>query len=33
VYFYLAWMRTIREAIAAGTLESLQAPPEEKVAC
>lgn len=32
VYFYLAWMRTIREAIEAGTLGELQAPPEEKVA-
>ncbi|HYR46109.1 MAG TPA: tRNA guanosine(34) transglycosylase Tgt, partial [Thermoanaerobaculia bacterium] len=31
VYFYLDWMRTIREAIAAGTLDKLQAPPEEKV--
>ncbi len=31
VHFYLAWMRTIREAIAAGRLESLSAPPEEKV--
>src|SRR5438552_10699589 len=31
VFFYLNWMRTIREAIAAGTLEKLQAPPEEKV--
>jgi queuine tRNA-ribosyltransferase len=32
VFFYLAWMRTIREAIAAGTLADLQAPPEEKIA-
>jgi len=32
VFFYLAWMRTIREAIAAGTLASLAAPPEEKIA-
>ena len=31
VFFYLDWMRTIREAIAAGTLEKLEAPPEEKV--
>ena len=31
VYFYLDWMRTIREAIGAGTLDKLQAPPEEKV--
>ena len=31
VHFYLAWMRTIREAIAGGTLASLAAPPEEKV--
>ena len=32
VFFYLAWMRTIREAIAAGALAGLQAPPEEKIA-
>ena len=32
VFFYLAWMRTIREAIEAGTLADLQAPPEEKIA-
>jgi queuine tRNA-ribosyltransferase len=32
VFFYLAWMRAIREAIGAGTLSALQAPPEEKVA-
>jgi queuine tRNA-ribosyltransferase len=32
VFFYLAWMRTIREAIAAGSLAALQAPPEEKIA-
>jgi queuine tRNA-ribosyltransferase len=32
VFFYLDWMRTIREAIAAGTLASLAAPPEEKIA-
>jgi queuine tRNA-ribosyltransferase len=31
VFFYLDWMRTIREAVAAGTLEKLQAPPEGKV--
>jgi queuine tRNA-ribosyltransferase len=31
VFFYLAWMRTIRDAIAAGTLASLAAPPEDKV--
>ena len=31
VHFYLAWMRTIREAIAAGTLASLAAPPEDRV--
>ncbi|HKA36643.1 MAG TPA: tRNA guanosine(34) transglycosylase Tgt [Thermoanaerobaculia bacterium] len=31
VYFYLAWMRTIREAIEAGTLGSLDAPPEAKI--
>ncbi len=31
VHFFLAWMRTLREAIAAGTLASLQAPPEEKI--
>lgn len=28
VYFYLAWMTRIREAIAAGTLASLEAPPD-----
>ena len=32
VFFYLAWMRAIREAIAAGSLADLQAPPEEKIA-
>jgi queuine tRNA-ribosyltransferase len=32
VYFYLAWMRQIREAIAGGRLAGLVAPPEEKVA-
>ncbi|MGH9363925.1 MAG: tRNA guanosine(34) transglycosylase Tgt, partial [Thermoanaerobaculia bacterium] len=31
VYFYLDWMRTIREAIAAGTLARLEAPPEAKI--
>lgn len=31
VYFYLAWMRIIRRSIAEGTLDSLVAPPEEKV--
>jgi queuine tRNA-ribosyltransferase len=31
VYFYLDWMRRIREAIAGGTLTALEAPPEEKV--
>jgi tRNA-guanine family transglycosylase len=31
VYFYLDWMKRIREAIEAGTLEKLPAPPEEKV--
>ena len=31
VFFYLDWMRRIREAIVAGTLGELQAPPEEKV--
>jgi queuine tRNA-ribosyltransferase len=31
VFFYLAWMQTIREAIAAGSLAALQAPPEEKI--
>ena len=31
VFFYLAWMRTIRDAIAAGNLAALSAPPEEKV--
>lgn len=32
VYFYLAWMRRIREAIRDGALKSLQAPPEGKIA-
>jgi queuine tRNA-ribosyltransferase len=31
VYFYLDWMKQIREAITSGTLAALQAPPEEKV--
>ena len=31
VFFYLEWMRTIRDAIADGSLGSLQAPPEEKI--
>jgi len=31
VFFYLAWMRTIRAAIASGTLSSLASPPEEKI--
>jgi queuine tRNA-ribosyltransferase len=31
VFFYLDWMRSIREAIAAGTLASLAAPPEAEV--
>lgn len=31
VFFYLEWMRRIREAIAAGTLSTLQAPPEAKI--
>jgi queuine tRNA-ribosyltransferase len=31
VYFYLAWMRQIRDAITQGSLESLAAPPEEKI--
>jgi queuine tRNA-ribosyltransferase len=32
VFFYLEWMRTIREAVSAGTLSSLAAPPEGKIA-
>ncbi len=32
VYFYLDWMRQIREALAAGTLSRLPSPPEGKVA-
>jgi queuine tRNA-ribosyltransferase len=31
VFFYLAWMRAIREAIAEGRLAGLAAPPEEKI--
>ena len=31
VFFYLDWMRRIREAIASGALASLEAPPEEKL--
>jgi queuine tRNA-ribosyltransferase len=31
VHFYLSWMRTIREAVAGGTLAALAAPPEEKI--
>ena len=31
VYFYLEWMKRIREAIEQGRLASLQAPPEEKI--
>jgi queuine tRNA-ribosyltransferase len=31
VYFYLDWMRQIREAVSEGRLNSLEAPPEEKV--
>ena len=31
VFFYLEWMKTIREAIAAGTLASLEGPPEAKI--
>ena len=32
VFFYLSWMRRIRDAIAGGALASLEVPPEEKVA-
>lgn len=32
VFFYLDWMRQIREAIAEGRLAGLAAPPEEKIA-
>ena len=31
VFFYLEWMRSIREALSAGTLAALTAPPEEKL--
>jgi queuine tRNA-ribosyltransferase len=31
VFFYLAWMKRIRDTIAAGALASLAAPPEEKL--
>src|ERR1700693_6644523 len=31
VFFYLDWMKTIRRAIEAGTLETLQSPPEGKI--
>jgi queuine tRNA-ribosyltransferase len=31
VFFYLAWMRAIREAIVEGRLAGLAAPPEEKI--
>jgi queuine/archaeosine tRNA-ribosyltransferase len=31
VFFYLEWMRQIREAITAGALPGLAAPPEEKI--
>jgi queuine tRNA-ribosyltransferase len=31
VYFYLEWMRRIREAISAGTFARLEAPPERKI--
>ncbi len=31
VFFYLAWMRTIRGAIESGRLAALAAPPEEKI--
>jgi queuine tRNA-ribosyltransferase len=31
VFFYLGWMKTIREAVESGTLEKLEAPPEAKV--
>ena len=32
VFFYLDWMKTIREAITSGTLGRLEAPPEGKIA-
>ena len=31
VYFYLDWMKRIRDALEAGTLEDLAAPPEGKI--
>src|SRR5262249_39238333 len=31
VFFYLDWMRTIREAIASGALADLSPPPEAKI--
>ena len=31
VFFYLAWMQRIREAIAESRLAALTAPPEEKL--
>jgi queuine tRNA-ribosyltransferase len=31
VFFYLDWMRAIRDAIASGELARLEAPPEEKI--
>jgi len=31
VFFYLDWMKQIREAIAAGALDRLDSPPEEKI--
>jgi queuine tRNA-ribosyltransferase len=31
VFFYLDWMKRIREAIAAGRLGAIQAPPESKI--
>ena len=31
VYFYLEWMREIREAVAGRRLDALVAPPEEKL--
>ena len=31
VFFYLEWMKAIREAISAGALASLEAPPEAKI--
>jgi queuine/archaeosine tRNA-ribosyltransferase len=31
VFFYLAWMKEMREAIAQGRLAALETPPEEKI--